>query len=65
MEVPTPILKITTEQWHAQKTRGAALVVDGHPFIKAMNELTHEPIYQPVAILKCGIPRFDETVWQP
>jgi hypothetical protein len=61
MESTKPVLKITTEQWHAKKIQGAAVVIGDRPFVMLTDESTHEPIYQPVVIFRCGIPRFDET----
>ena len=54
MESTKPILKITTEQWHARKKYGAAVVIDDRPFVVLTDESTHEPIYQPVSIFRCG-----------
>ena len=52
MQLIKPVLKITTEQWHAKKKRGLAAVIYDRTYIVMTHESTHEPVYQPVAILE-------------
>jgi hypothetical protein len=49
-------LKITAEQWDAKRSRGLAALIDHRRYIVMMHEITHEPVYHPVAILMAGMP---------
>lgn len=51
MGASKPPLKITTGEWEAVRASGRALLVFNRPYIVTTNEVTHEPVYQPVAIL--------------
>jgi hypothetical protein len=49
-------LKITAEQWDAKRSRGLAALIDHRRYIVMMHEITHEPVYHPVAILMADMP---------
>ena len=51
MGASKPPLKITSGEWEAVRATGRALLVFNRPYIVTTDEATHEPIYQPVAIL--------------
>ena len=57
MGVIKPVMKITTEQWHAKKMRGLATVIHDCSYIVMTHESTHEPVYQPVTILNAETDR--------
>lgn len=46
------VLRITAEEWNVQKSRGAGVLVDQHPYVIVNNALTGEPTYHPVVILE-------------
>lgn len=52
MGASRPLLKITTAEWEAVRLRGHATIVFDRPYIVMSNEATHEPVYQPVSIVR-------------
>jgi hypothetical protein len=56
MNTLKPLLKITTEQWDAKRSRGLAALIDHRAYIVMTHETTREPVYQPVAILRADQP---------
>jgi hypothetical protein len=56
MNTLKPVLKITTEQWDAKRSRGLAALIDHRAYIVMTHETTREPVYQPVAILRADQP---------
>jgi len=57
METSKPVVKITQEEWQARQVRGLAAIINDHPYIVMTHEVTHEPVYQQVAILEGGTGR--------
>jgi hypothetical protein len=51
-----PVLKITNEEWRSRQMRGLVAVIRDRQYIVMTHEVTHEPVYQPVAIRKAETP---------
>jgi hypothetical protein len=52
MGTPEQVVTISAAQWNEKKVRGLTAVVRDRTYIVMTHAITHEPVYQSVAI--CG-----------
>ena len=57
MDTPRQVVRISGEQWNEKRARGLTAVVYDRTYIVTMHAITHEPVYQSVAILNADQPR--------
>ena len=57
MDTHENVVRISAEQWNERRARGLTAVVSDLPYIVLTHAVTHEPVYQSVAILETGQPR--------
>jgi hypothetical protein len=57
LDTPTHVVTISAEQWNEKRLLGLTAVVRDRTYIVMTHAVTHEPVYQSVAIRAADRPR--------